>query len=231
MHTMKHILNIAHRGFTRHFPDNTLEAFEAAIRIPVDGIECDVHETVDNHFVIFHDREIDGRDISQMTLDEISKVKLEGKYHIPTLEQTLELCRGKALLNIEVKRVSSLDRFLTLVKERLQPEELVFSSFNRDIVIELARLAPDIRRGILSAFEIKEPVELARSANSDMLVARFPSVNTGLVRQVRDANLMLFVWGCVDMTEVRSALTMDVDGVITDFPDEVREELTRLAGD
>jgi glycerophosphoryl diester phosphodiesterase len=55
---MKRILNIAHRGFTKQFPDNTLEAFEAAIGIPVDGIECDVHETADNRFIIFHDREI-----------------------------------------------------------------------------------------------------------------------------------------------------------------------------
>ena len=230
MHTMKHILNIAHRGFTRQFPDNTLEAFEAAIRIPVDGIECDVNETADNRFVIFHDREILGRDINQMPLDEISKVKLEGKYRIPTLEQTLELCRGKTLLNIEIKRVSSLDRFLELVRERLQPDEVVFSSFSRDIIIELARLAPEIQRGILSAFEIKDPIELAKSADSAMVIARFPFVNTELVRQARDANLMVFVWGCVDMTEVRSALTMNIDGVITDFPDETREELTRIYG-
>ncbi len=228
---MKHILNIAHRGFTRQFPDNTLEAFEAAIRIPVDGIECDVHETSDNRFVIFHDREIHGRDINRMSLDEIDQVKLEGKYRVPTLEQTLELCRGKILLNIEIKRVSSLDRFLELVRAKLQPEEVVFSSFNRDIVIELAHLAPDIQRGILSAFEIKDPVELAKSASSEMVVARFSCVNTELVRQARDADLMVFVWGCVDMTEVRSALTMDIDGVITDFPDETREELARLAGD
>jgi len=227
---MKHILNIAHRGFTRQFPDNTLEAFEAAIRIPVDGIECDVHETADNRFIMFHDREIGGRDINLMSLEEIGQVRLEGKYRIPTLEQTLELCRGKSLLNIEIKRVSSLDRFLELVRAKLQPEEVVFSSFNRNIVIELARLAPDIQRGILSAFEIKDPVELARSASSGMLVARFPSVNTELVRQARDASLMVFVWGCVDMTEVRSALTMDIDGVITDFPDETREELIRIYG-
>ena len=228
---MKHILNIAHRGFTRHFPDNTLEAFEAAIRIPVDGIECDVHETADNQFVIFHNREILGRDISQMSLEEIGQVKLEGKYHIPTLEQTLELCQGKTLLNIEIKRVRSLDRFLELVRAKLQPDEVIFSSFNRDIVIELARLAPELQRGILSAFEIKDPVELAKSASSEMVIARFPFVNTELVRQARDVNLMVFVWGCVDMMEVRSALTMDIDGVITDFPDEVGEELVRLTGD
>lgn len=228
---MKHILNIAHRGFTRNFPDNTLEAFTAAIRIPVDGIECDVHETADNRFVIFHDREIDDRDINQIPLEEMSEVKLDGKYRIPTLEQTLELCHGKTLLNIEIKRVSSLDRFLEQVRGKLQPDEVIFSSFNRDIVIELARLAPEIRRGILSAFEIKEPVELARSASSEMVIARFPFVNAELIRQVRDASLMVFVWGCVNMAEVRSALTMDIDGVITDFPDETREELARLSGD
>jgi glycerophosphoryl diester phosphodiesterase len=227
---MKHILNIAHRGFTQQFPDNTLEAFEAAIKIPADGIECDVHETADNRFVISHDREILGRDISQMTLEEIGQVKLEGKYRIPTLEQTLELCRGKTLLNIEIKRVSSLDRFLELVRERLQPEEVIFSSFNRDTVIGLARLAPEIQRGILSAYEINDPVKLAKSASSEMVIARFPSVTTKLVRQARDADLMIFVWGCVDMAEVCSALTMDIDGVITDFPDEVREELVRMYG-
>ncbi len=228
---MKHILNIAHRGFTRHFPDNTLEAFEAAISIPVDGIECDVHETADNHFVIFHDNEIDGRDINQMTFNEIGQVKLQEKYRIPTLEQTLELCHGKTLLNIEIKRVSSLDRFLALVRERLQPDEVVFSSFNRNIVIELANLAPEIQRGILSAFEIKDPVELAKSASSGMVIGRFPSVSNELVRHVHDANLMVFVWGCMNMTEARTALTMDIDGIITDFADEVREEILRLAED
>jgi len=40
-------LNIAHRGFTKGLPDNTLEAFYAAIKPGIDGIECDVHETAD----------------------------------------------------------------------------------------------------------------------------------------------------------------------------------------
>ncbi|HEY32306.1 MAG TPA: glycerophosphodiester phosphodiesterase [Dehalococcoidia bacterium] len=228
---MKRVLNIAHRGFTRQFPDNTLEAFEAAIGIPVDGIECDIHETADNGFIVFHDNAILGRDISQMTLSEVQDIKLEGKYLIPTLEQTLELCQGKTLLNIEVKRVSSLDRFLSSVRAYLQPEEVVLTSFNQDIVIELARLVPEIQRGILTAFEIKEPVELARSVSSDMVVARFPHVNTELLEQTRNAGLLVFIWGCVDMNQVRTALAMDVDGVITDFPDEVHEELARLTGD
>jgi glycerophosphoryl diester phosphodiesterase len=164
-----------------------------------------------------------------MTLNEVQDVRLEGKFRIPTLEQTLELCHGKTLLNIEIKRVSSLDKFLGLVREKLSPDEVVFSSFNRDIVIELARLAPEIQRGILSAFEIKDPVALAKSASSEMVIARFPSVNIELVGKARTANLMIFVWGLTDITEVRSALAMDIDGVITDFPDEVRKELIHLA--
>ena len=228
---MKRILNIAHRGFTRQFPDNTLEAFEAAIRIPVDGIECDVHETVDNRFIVFHDRKILGRDISQMTLSEVQDVKLEEEFRIPILEQTLELCQGRTLLNIEIKRVSSLDRFLSSVRAYLQPDEVVLTSFNRDIVSELARIAPEIHRGILTASEIEDPVELASSTSSDMVITMFPFTNTALVKQAHAANLLVFVWGCTDMTQVRDALAMDVEGVITDFPDEVREELAHLAVD
>ena len=63
------MLNIAHRGFTKEFPDNTLEAFEAAIDLGVDAIECDVQETSDSRFVIFHEPELAGTEVSKLTED------------------------------------------------------------------------------------------------------------------------------------------------------------------
>ena len=64
---MNKTLNIAHRGFTKEFPDNTMEAFYAAIKLGIDGIECDVHETADHHFVIFHDDKLEGRTITEFS--------------------------------------------------------------------------------------------------------------------------------------------------------------------
>ena len=68
---MKKALVIAHRGFTRDFPDNTLEAFRAAREIGVDGVEFDVQETADGAFVVFHDDCIDGNGIGNLKLEFI----------------------------------------------------------------------------------------------------------------------------------------------------------------
>ena len=55
----------------------------------------------------------------------------------------------------------------------------------------------------------------------------FPSVNADLIREAEEAGLPIFVWGFADMAQVRAALDLGVDGIITDFPDQAREELER----
>lgn len=41
------MLNIAHRGFSGKYPENTMLAFEKAIEAGADGIELDVHFSKD----------------------------------------------------------------------------------------------------------------------------------------------------------------------------------------
>lgn len=225
---MKHVLNIAHRGFTRDFPDNTLESFEAAIRIPVDAIECDVRETADGHFVIFHDAELSGRDIGRLSLPEIRETRLRDRFRIPTLEETLDLCRNQVRLNVEVKRVESMARFLEILQVGMLPDDIFLTSFNRDIVLELASLAPDILRGVITGTPLRDQIALARETHSDMIIVMCPYVTDDLVRQAHAADLPVFVWGFADIAQVRAGLEMDIDGIITDFADEARAELERM---
>jgi len=224
---MKHTLNIAHRGFTRDFPDNTLEAFEAAINIPVDAIECDVHETADGQFVVFHDPDISGRDIGRLSLAEIRETLLAGRFRIPILEETLGLCRDRVKLNVELKRVRSLERFVETLREGMRAGDLFLTSFNPDLVAELADLAPDIRRGVITAMPLEDHVTLARDTRSDIIIVMFLTLSPDLVRQAGEAGLPVFVWGFTDMDQVRAALELGVDGIITDFPDQARAELKR----
>lgn len=222
---MKSILNIAHRGFHRVYRDNTLEAFEAAIQIGVDGIELDVHETADQEFVVFHDSRLLGRDINTWSLEEIQKVKLQDKFEIPTLKQALELCRKRTRLLVELKRVWSLDKLLTWLRAKGEPGDIEVISFNRDLVSEFKRLAPDIRTGIITALPFKDPVKLAKSAQCDVIVVRCPFVTSRLADRAHASNQSVFVWGSTNMKAVRKVLKSDIDGVISDFPDLVKEEL------
>jgi len=106
----KKIINIAHRGFTQHFPDNTLEAFSAALELGVDGIEFDVQETADGEFFIFHDDVIDGKPIASILADEMQGIRLQGKYRIPSLEETLKLLGYRLILLIELKQVKDVHK-------------------------------------------------------------------------------------------------------------------------
>ena len=48
-------MNIAHRGAADLWPENTMQAFERAIALGVDGIEFDLQLSVDGHLLIHHD--------------------------------------------------------------------------------------------------------------------------------------------------------------------------------
>lgn len=218
---MRHTLNIAHRGFTKKFPDNTLEAFAAAIEIGVDGIEFDVQETVDNKFVVFHDPRLLGTEITKLTLAQIENIKLESKYKIPTLEETLDLCRKRVKLDIELKQVWSLERLLPLLRARAELDDIIVSSFNHDLILKLASLAPEIRRGVLTALPVEDPVSLTERTRTDLIIMRLPFATRELVDKIHASNLSTFVWDCAGLRAVRNALKLDVDGIISDSPDLV----------
>ena len=48
----------AHRGASAYAPENTLEAFDLAVKMGADGVELDVHMTKDGELVVAHDEEI-----------------------------------------------------------------------------------------------------------------------------------------------------------------------------
>src|SRR5437899_11534085 len=109
------VLNIAHRGASAHFPENTLAAFAAAIRAGADMCELDVQKTADDALVVIHDETIDrttdgrGR-VDRLTLEAIKRfdagVWRDARFmneRIPTLREVIDLTAGRCELNIELK--------------------------------------------------------------------------------------------------------------------------------
>ena len=112
-HNPKYVTVVAHRGDWRNHPENSLPAFQSCIEMGVDMIEIDLQRTKDGELILMHDRTVDrctngkGK-ISGMTYDEIQRLRLRPQHsasvtrnHIPTLEEVLNLCKGKILINID----------------------------------------------------------------------------------------------------------------------------------
>ena len=95
--------NIAHRGYSGNYPENTMLAFQKALEAGVDGIEFDVHLSKDGRLVIIHDELLDRTTdatglVQDRTLAELRQLDASagfagvyGKNQIPTLEEYFEL--------------------------------------------------------------------------------------------------------------------------------------------
>ena len=109
------VVNVAHRGASGDYPENTLLAFEKALEIGVDEIELDLHSTRDGHLVVMHDATVDRTTdgtgaIGDLTLAEIKALDagsaFDGRFRgerVPTWEEALDLVQGRVGLNVHLK--------------------------------------------------------------------------------------------------------------------------------
>jgi glycerophosphoryl diester phosphodiesterase len=73
-----HPLVIAHRGASADEPEHTLAAYQEAIKIGADGLECDVRLTADGHLVCVHDRTVDRTSNGRGLVSTLELTELQG---------------------------------------------------------------------------------------------------------------------------------------------------------
>lgn len=178
----------AHRGCSMEYPENTLEAFEAAAKLPgLAGIELDVQFTKDRHIVVFHDENVSRvtngtGNIRDYTLAELKKLEICSKDHqisrIPTLEEVLKLLKPyceekKILINIELK--TSVIRYegieeatLNKVRDYGMEAYIVYSSFLPESVGLVKKLSPSAKTGMLAG-TLEDAIRGARKVKADAL--------------------------------------------------------------
>ena len=218
---------IAHRGFHRDFPENTVEAFRAALDLGADGVEFDVQETADGQFVIHHDDEIGGRSISSLSLAEIAIRRVGGGYRIPALQEALEVVGRGLVLLVELKNVRSLEKFLAILRRYVDAAWTVLVSFDAGLVEKLSGLAPGFPRAVIS-----EPADTGRTAAAAR-TAGFMQVAAGMVTAdlVKEAHArgdIVFVWDGGEEEDLRRALRYGIDIIMTDRPDAAIREIREL---
>jgi glycerophosphoryl diester phosphodiesterase len=121
------VIVIAHRGASAELPENTQPAFERAIEIGADFVELDVHATRDGTLVVTHDRPRPGQEY-------------------PTLEQALDLMRGRIGVMIELKTPNRYRRHEIVTRTvELMSDDDVLVCFQRPALVEARALRPGLR--------------------------------------------------------------------------------------
>lgn len=160
----------AHRGCSQNNPENTLTSFEKAMNIDgLTGIELDIQLTKDGELVVIHDEKVDRTTdgigfVRDFSLKELKTLHIRTGYekpeYIPTMREVLDLLSPKLKsglkLNIELKNSvyhyqGLEEKIVALVHEYGVQDAIVYSSFYPNSLLEVYRLDPEIRMGVLNS--------------------------------------------------------------------------------
>jgi glycerophosphoryl diester phosphodiesterase len=238
-----------HRGDQEGAPENTLPAFELAIASHAEFIETDLQLTSDGVPVLMHDWTVDrttngSGPVWAHTWDELSRLDAGRWYadefagtRVPALSQLLALVRPstKRVL-LELKGSWNADQLSGVADDigRLGLDDrVIVASFDIMSLTALAEVAPDIDRLVISRTIVGDPAILAATCGAVALVtsAGFARDNPDAVTRIHEAGLGVLLYTLNDEQMWADAISLGVDGIITDRPARLDRWLadTRLA--
>ena len=218
-------LIVGHRGAAGYAPENTLASFKLAIDIGCDRTELDVRLTKDKQLVVIHDKEVsrltDGTGlVSEMNLIELRRLKCVGGGYIPTLQEVVDICRGRISLQIELKAIGTPELVSELIARNGIEDQVVITSFQPSLLAEIKELNPKLPVGLL--FWTDETMadiwHLAENIPLDILAPYAEIITEEFVKQAHSLGKTVYAYQ-VNNKELGDKLTvMGVDEIGTDFP-------------
>jgi glycerophosphoryl diester phosphodiesterase len=219
------MLVLAHRGANRVARENTVPAMREAVARGADGVELDVHRSIDGELVVHHDADTAAGPIGGLTV-----AALRGELpDLPTLSEILDVCAG-LLVNVEVKDPDprAAEALVDLLDARRdRADDVLVSSFDLAVVDQVRELAARIPTGFLS-FGL-DPHSALLLAVEHGHGAVHPDVWTlanvdvpAFVARAHELDVQVNVWTVNDAAQVAQLRDAGVDAVITDDTDLYR---------
>lgn len=219
-------LVIAHRGASAEKPENTLAAFRRALARKVDGIELDVQLTADGVPVVFHDaglRRLTGRPgrLADQAWRQLEKLSVAGTEPVPRLADVLSLVRGRAVVQIELKRGASVAPVVRVIRHARAEPWVILASFEAPLVGEAGELAPEIPRMLISEGRggAKKLLRQMAAVGASGLSLNHKAVRSpAMVRTLHAGGAALWCWTVNDAATARRLAGWGVDALLGDNP-------------
>jgi len=229
---MGKIITIAHRGHSTAAPENTLAAFALALDHKPDYIECDVRRTKDGRIIVIHDATVDrttngSGKVADLTLAGLRELDAGSKFgsqfageRLPTLEETLDVMKGKTKPLIELKEEGMEEDVVAAIRERGMVGEVAICSFHYSVGLRLPEIEPDIPfspiKSVHHPVTEEEAVRLAdeaASVNGWVFAFNYPDITPALIRATHAANMLMEAWTIDNDADMRKWIEMGLDAV------------------
>ncbi|QYH36496.1 glycerophosphodiester phosphodiesterase family protein [Salinibacterium sp. M195] len=234
-----------HRGDKTVAPENTLEALGQALNSAADYVETDVQLTNDGVPVLMHDWTVDRTTngtgpVWQYSYQELSELDAGSWFGeefagatVPSLEEFLNLLRWSTKNAILELKGSWTDEQVTLVSELIARhgvnDHVIIGSFDIMTLQALQRVNPEIPGMLIVRDIVGDPSALAVASGAVALVTSKKAItrNPELVELVHAAGLGILIYTLNDSETWSDAVSLGVDGIVTDRPAELGQWIAR----
>ncbi|MEA2518836.1 MAG: glycerophosphoryl diester phosphodiesterase [Chloroflexota bacterium] len=232
-------LALAHRGQRATVPEQTLDAYETAIRLGADGVETDVQLTADGRLAMIHDLTVDrttnGRGpVAAHDWAELRSLDAGSWFseafvgcRIPSLEETIELIVGAGVvLCVEIKGDGAVAprtaaAVARIVRARGLVDQVFISSFDHAAlaVARTALGAPLLAPERLPEAGPSDPQTAAAQAialDAAVLQHRWEDLTPEVAAALHEAGTAIWTWPIDDPIAIQRSVELGADGIIGD---------------
>jgi len=240
-HSLPRKLLIAHRGYKAKYPENTMAAFKAAMAFGSPMIELDITLSRDRKIVVIHDETLDrttngSGEVRKHTFTELRSLDAGSWFSpefkgekLPSLEEVLDLCAGKILVNVEIKPEAHEEpmpgdgieiQVLETVRRYSMTDSVIISSFKMDVIRRITGMTGE--KPLLAMLSEDPLDDTLLDFMVDCRVFSYNPDHTTLTKEQVDKahyrGLRVFTYTVNTVDDAKRCFGMGVDGVFTDDP-------------
>jgi glycerophosphoryl diester phosphodiesterase len=226
-------ISFAHRGARAHAPENTIEAFQLALKLGATGLESDVWLTADGVPVLDHDGVVRSG-LRRKPIGSVDRAALPS--WIPTLEELYATCGTDFELSLDVKDGDAAAATVAVARaagDGVLPR-LWLCHPDWQLVRTWRRLADDVR--LVDSTRLKRIKEGAERRAADLAGAGIDAVNLhhtdwnlGLATLFHRFELHCFGWDAQFERVITQLLRYGLDGVYSDHVDRLVDAVTEFS--
>ena len=244
----KPFLRIGHGGASGHAPANTLRSLRLALQMGVDMVEFDVRPCRDA-LVLLHDDSLThygapDKLASQSTIDDLRSLAANPDEQIGTLAEALDLLKGHALINVDIKAMGYEDAVVKMVMAKGMAKDVIYSSLYPQSLRRISQAQPEAMIGIsypedrrsgkgkspyprlvvntaLGVMRLLLPfriLQLMAEAQANAVMLYHKVVSKSVVKVVHRAGGKVFVWTVDTPQRIREVKDLGVDGITSNLP-------------
>jgi glycerophosphoryl diester phosphodiesterase len=233
-------LAFAHRGGASEAPENTLPAFEHAVRLGYRHLETDAHVTADGVLVAFHDDRLDrvtdrSGVIAELPWREVKEAKVDGREPIPLLEDLLAAWPD-ARINIDPKQDAVAEPLAAAILRTGSTDRVCVGAFSDKRIATVKVLVGPGLCTSMGPREVARLVSVSRGgpglggvrspcAQVPTTQGRVPLVTERFMAAAHRHGIQVHVWTIDDRAEMARLLDLGVDGIMTDRPQVLKDLL------